>query len=145
MLFREHLAEKIIAGQKTATRRLPKENRRSPWWIGGCRYRVGKRFPIMCNFNEPARAYAIVTRVALERLGDIKPSQARAEGAGPGVTGFRELWASINGVFDPEQWVWVVEFRLDPASVRRREPRGLGVERSAPKPGQPTEMERLLR
>jgi uncharacterized protein YhfF len=142
MLFREYLAEKILAGEKTATRRLPKENRRSPWWIGGCRYRVGKRFPIMCNFNEPARAYAIVTRVALERLGDIRPSQALHEGAG-GVVAFRELWASINEVFDPEQWVWVVEFKLDHSSVRRREPHGLGVERSAPKPGEATRLGQL--
>jgi hypothetical protein len=118
MLFREELADKIIAGEKTATRRLPKDNPRSPWWWKGCRYKVGRRFPVMCNFNEPARAYAIVTRVALERLGDMQPGQAKEEGT-LSLHLFERLWAGINGEFDPEQWVWVVEFKLDPGSVRR--------------------------
>lgn len=124
MLFRKELAEKIIAGQKTATRRLPKDNPRSPWWWKECRYKVGGRFPVMCNFNEPARAYAIVTRVALERLGDITREQAAEEGLPSfgntlSVPLFEQIWERINGEFDPEQWVWVVEFKLDRGSVRR--------------------------
>ena len=36
MNFRPELAEKVMAGEKTVTRRVASENPRSPWYVGGC-------------------------------------------------------------------------------------------------------------
>jgi hypothetical protein len=111
MLFREVLAEKIAVGEKTATRRLPSEKPRSPWYWRGCRYRVGHDFAVQGGFRRPALCRAIVDRVALERLGSINAAQAREEGFAS-VQAFCEAFEEINGSFDPETWVWVVEFHL---------------------------------
>ncbi len=42
MNFRPELAEAVMAGRKTATRRLVSDNPRSPWWREKCVYRVGQ-------------------------------------------------------------------------------------------------------
>lgn len=113
MLFRRELANKIIAGEKTATRRLPKDNPRSPWYWKGCRYHVGRDFPIMAGFKQGALGRAIVDRVALERLGAVNSRDAKREGFAS-VQDFFEAFEQINGSFDPLAWVWVVEFHLRP-------------------------------
>jgi uncharacterized protein YhfF len=61
-----------------------------------------------------------ITAVRVERLGDISEADARAEGAidqesideGYSAVGFfNSLWSTINGDFNRETWVWVVEFK----------------------------------
>lgn len=68
-----------------------------------------------------------VTGVRVERLQDISEADAQAEGApsadlasgrecifphqGTHRWGFRLLWESINGSWDANPWVWVLEFR----------------------------------
>jgi hypothetical protein len=115
MLFLRELAEKVVAGEKTATRRLPKDNPRSPWYWRNCRYRVGGEFPVMGGFDRPALCCAIVDRVALERLGACNCAQARTEGF-DSVQAFFEKCEEINGFFDAMAWVWVVEFRVRPST-----------------------------
>jgi hypothetical protein len=115
MLFRPELADAILAGKKTATRRMPSDKPRSPWYWRGSTYRVGRAYPVMCNFKEPARGHFIVDRVALERLGAVNADDARREGF-ESVEAFFEKFAEINGEADPKAWVWVVEFHLHPWS-----------------------------
>lgn len=69
-----------------------------------------------------------VTRVRVERVGDISEEDARAEGVSPAsvamgmdvvgpywshIAGFRELWCEIEGnaSWDANPWVWVYDFR----------------------------------
>lgn len=82
-----------------------------------------------------------VTKVRVERLGSITEKDARAEGmlrvpfnvripgepthgwtseegqpvSTTAVRAFEDLFASINGGWFPEAWVWVVEFKRAPA------------------------------
>lgn len=51
-----------------------------------------------------------VTGVRVERLGEISESDAWAEGV-QSVSEFKELWASINGTWEPKQWIWVLQFQ----------------------------------
>jgi hypothetical protein len=117
MLFRRELADKVLAGEKTATRRLPKDNPRSPWYWRNCRYHPGYEFPVMGGFDRPAFCRAIVDRVALERLGACTAAQAKAEGF-DSVQSFFEKFEEINGYFDATAWVWVVEFHVRPGTDR---------------------------
>lgn len=60
-----------------------------------------------------------VTKIRVERLNDISPQDAAAEGLGGGLTPvgacycYGQLWESINGPgsWEINPWVWVVEFR----------------------------------
>lgn len=116
MLFREELAKKVARGEKTATRRLPKDNPKSPWYWKGCRYKVGDDFPVMGGFKRPAYCRAIVDRVALERLGGVNREQAVEEGF-DSIDAFLAKIREINGPVESTAWVWVVEFHVRPGSV----------------------------
>lgn len=115
MLFREELAIKVMRGEKTATRRLPKDNPRSPWFRIDCRYKPGYEFPVMGGFKRPAYCRAVVDRLAFEPLGAITQPQARAEGFND-VPAFFAKFEEINGAADPEMFVWVVEFHVKPGT-----------------------------
>lgn len=51
-----------------------------------------------------------ITGVRAERLGELSEADAQAEGVAS-VAEFIDLWTSINSSWEPETWVWVVEFR----------------------------------
>jgi hypothetical protein len=68
-----------------------------------------------------------VTEVRVERLHDISEADSRAEGVEPfvhpsGAISYRDayarLWGEINGTFDENVWVWVVEFKRIEAQER---------------------------
>lgn len=119
MIFKRELAEKIVAGEKTATRRVMSDNRRSPWWEGGCAYLVGQTFAVQPGRGIPRIAEARITRVYAQPLGHMTEADALAEGFRPDGSGsalyhFDAAWEQINGEYFPDEIVWVIEFRLAP-------------------------------
>ena len=76
-----------------------------------------------------------ITRVRVERLQDLNPDDAKAEGIDDGYLvrtklpsdarcyAFRLLWDDLHGdgAWDENPWVWVVEFRRVPSVLKRTE------------------------
>lgn len=111
MIFRPELAAKIVTGKKTATRRALSDNPRSPWWRERSSYEVGQVFAVQPGRGVPAIAKARILQLRIEPLSALKPSDARREGF-PTREAFVDAWRSINGSWDPDQRVRVVEFEL---------------------------------
>ena len=108
MNFRPELAQAVLDGRKTVTRRLANQNPRSPWFEGGCSLNVGQDYAICPGRGKNAIGRARVTDVRLEPLGMPDDAEALREGfysAGP----FRAAWREINGGYDPNAIVWRVE------------------------------------
>lgn len=117
MIFKPELAEAILRGEKTATRRKFSDNRRSPWWRGGCSYIVGQVFTINPGRGVSRVGEARVTAVYSEPLGCMVEADAlkegfRPEGTANALAAFDEAWETINGGYFPDESVWVVEFEL---------------------------------
>lgn len=112
MIFRPELAAKIVLGKKTATRRALSDNPRSPWWRERSSYLVDQTFAVQPGRGVPRVADAVITRVAIEPLSALRPRDARREGFAT-RDAFVAAWRDINGSWDPDQQVHVIEFRLD--------------------------------
>ena len=111
MIFHKDLAEKVLRGEKTATRRRMSDNPNSPWYRGGCRYKVGQVFAVQPGRGKTRIGEARVTAVFAGRLGGVNSGDAREEGF-DSLLAFREAWARINGSYDTAEFVWVIEFEL---------------------------------
>jgi hypothetical protein len=119
VIFRKVLAEKVMAGEKTVTRRVCNDNPRSPWFKDRCRYREGQRFAIQAGRGKNGKAigYARVVGVRKERLSEAfwPPSrvreEAKREGFESGVL-FAAAFTDINGKLDGSTWVWRIEFEV---------------------------------
>lgn len=112
LIFRADMAEAVLRGEKTATRRRMAAGRpRSPWYRHGCAYREGQIFAVNPGRGKPRVAEAEVTAVYESSLGAVRAPQARQEGF-RSLLAFREAWAVINGAFVLSERVWVVEFKL---------------------------------
>ncbi len=127
MNFRPELAQAVLDGRKTVTRRRMSSNPRSPWWRGGCSLRVthsptGAFFPtyaVTPGRGKPAIGRVEVLSIGAVRLGDIDDAEAAREGfAHRGK--FIEAWEEINGKYDPDEIVWRVEFAISTASNPRQ-------------------------
>lgn len=112
MIFSEPLLVKVLAGEKTVTRRPVKfkdtghEIRRVP-----CRYVVGKTYSVQPGRGKPSVGRILVTSVRPVALGDIWTLDARREGFW-GVEEFQRYWAALHGDWKPEQQVHRIEFEL---------------------------------
>lgn len=117
MIFQPELIEKILAGEKTETRRKVKPGEME------CRYKPGRAYVVQDGRGRPGIARIKVLSVCHERLGDIDPQSARAEGVTGshwfhfGVIGAEEqffaYWRRIHGEEpDMNQEVWVIRFKL---------------------------------
>lgn len=110
IMFRPELAEKVMSGEKTVTRRLASDNPRSPWWRGACKFQPGRDYAIQPGRGIPAIGRATVVSVRLERLGDIDGREAEREGFRD-LTEFVCAFTAINGRYIAEALVWRVELK----------------------------------
>lgn len=108
MIFRPELIEKILAGEKTQTRRPVKgeAGRR-----GQCRYRPGRRYGVQPGRGEKSTCQIGVWHVRQEMLGKISEADAREEGFENSAYFFR-YWHGLYGAVHLEQKVWVIRFFL---------------------------------
>lgn len=97
MLFTEALIELILIGRKTQTRRSSGRWRLGRQPIQGARYKVAGYIEVLDKYRQ--------------RLGDIRPEEARAEGFAS-VEEFQKAWTKMNGSWDPGVEVWVYVFKL---------------------------------
>lgn len=111
MIFRPELVEKILAGEKTETRRLVSDNPRSPWWVGSERLTPGRVFAICPGRGKRAVARARIVSTIQEPLNFLTDISARAEGFKDRVA-FLDYWRELHGKLDLSVWVWVVRFSL---------------------------------
>ena len=114
MIFRRELAELILAGEKTATRRRQNENPRSPWFKERCAYKVGQVFTINPGRGVKRIGEARATAVYAAPLSAVTAPEARQEGF-RSVLAFRDAWVGIHGSLDLSEVVWVVGFELVPS------------------------------
>jgi hypothetical protein len=116
MLFGEELAAKVLAGEKTVTRRRAQD--------GQCRYRVNRSYAVQTPIAEgpgKGRGGKELGRIAVlsiesQRLGAIfaaGDAEPRREGFAT-VEAFVDYWRGIHGEFDPGLAVWRIQFRLIP-------------------------------
>jgi hypothetical protein len=113
VIFRPELAALVVKGEKTATRRrVVFYNERAMWRIEKpWRYPVGKVFAVQPGRGVDGIAQAVVTGRWIEPLCAITPAGARAEGF-PTRDAFVDAFRAINGYWDPDARVHVVEFKL---------------------------------
>lgn len=115
MNFRPELADAVMTGHKTVTRRLASANPRSPWAAGGCSLVVGRDYAVCPGRGKPAIGRARVVSVFLGPLGYLTDDEARREGF-EDAAAFEAAFAAINGGYDPAAFVWRVELE----SLNRR-------------------------
>lgn len=113
-MFRPELAAKVLAGEKTVTRRFASPNPRSPWHAGGTWYTAGKRFTVNPGRGALRVCEAIVLAADLYGWnGTIELDEARREGfASPAE--FLEAFVGINRRKRVESGtlLWRIEFEV---------------------------------
>lgn len=118
MIFKPALADAVMAGAKTVTRRAVSDNPRSPWWREACTYRVGQRFAVQPGRGKASIGHARVVDVRREPLGPFDNLDAELEARREGFTSaaeFREVFAALNGgKYDPSALVWRLELEVCP-------------------------------
>lgn len=115
MNFRPELAQMVMVGQKTVTRRLVSENPRSPWWREKCALQPGRSYAVCPGRGKDALGRVTVVSVRRERLGLVGDIEARREGFASRQD-FEAAFTAINGSYDPGALVWRVEL-ADPVPV----------------------------
>jgi hypothetical protein len=99
MLFKKHLATKVLDGTKTQTRRCTKK-----------KYRVGSIQPVSNGYTKPA-GYIKILKKYRQPLCCISEKEAKKEGYNS-TDEFRQAWIQINGNYNPDLVVTVYEFQL---------------------------------
>lgn len=119
MNFKPELVEKILAGEKTQTRRFTAPNPRSPWYEGGCALKVGSDYALCPGRGKHQVARIRVTEVRRELTDDVGELEARAEGF-LSLQAFMEYWERLHGKFELGVPVWVISFELvrEPVAYR---------------------------
>lgn len=116
MIFKPELANAILAGRKTVTRRLVSDNPRSPWHPDRAPKLVGKRVAIQPGRGKQAIGSARVLAVSREpRFIPVRIShvEARREGC-VGRTHFEVLWERLHGDPTRPYDVWRLALLIDP-------------------------------
>lgn len=105
MIFRPELVEKILAGEKTETRRRVKEGQ-------PCRYKAGQIYSVQPGRGKAGVARIRVGSVRREQLGAIRREDAIREGFWS-VSDFLSYWQSLYGSVDLTMEVWVIRFEVE--------------------------------
>lgn len=111
MNFRPELAAKVMAGEKTVTRRLVSDNPRSPWFVGGCTLQIGRDYAVCPGRGKNAIGRVRITNVYRLGLWPISDAEANKEGF-PSAQEFRATFTAINKVWTPDAVVWRIEFEV---------------------------------
>lgn len=111
MNFRPELAAKVMAGEKTVTRRMVSPNPRSPWWEGRCSLKVGGDYAVCPGRGENQIGRVVILSTDLRPLSDIDAADIRAEGFAL-LVDFVRTFEKLNGGYDPDALVWRVEFEV---------------------------------
>jgi hypothetical protein len=112
VIFRPEMVDKILAGEKTVTRRPVKllGYQPNPAQMP-CRYEVGKDYAVQPGRGLKAVARIRVSDVRREQLFAIDTADARREGFDGGPE-FAAYWRKLYGSFIPTQLVDRIEFQL---------------------------------
>lgn len=115
MNFKPELAEQVMRGEKTVTRRLTSENPRSPWWRKRCGLKVNHTYAVCPGRGKNAigRVRVVSTRRQPLHLA-LLSGEAEREGF-QDAEAFIRAWKTINGGWDDMALVWRVEFAVVPA------------------------------
>lgn len=129
MIFQGALLDKVMAGEKTVTRRLCSDNRNSPWWVVRCAVAPAMVRKAQRGRGVTGEALIRIKGVERQTLGalihgalDYADAEARLEGFA-NSSSFQTAWREINGAesWDPALKVWRIEFELlelvNPASI----------------------------
>lgn len=116
MIFVPKLVVKVVDGSKSATRRRISDNPNSPWRRKPLRYPEGKMFAVQPGRGVHGIAHAVVTRRAVEPLHSVTSADARKEGFATRAA-FVKGWGEINGSYDPDELVHVIEFDVVDSTV----------------------------
>ncbi len=114
MNFRPELAAKVMAGEKTVTRRLVSDNPRSPWWHGRCGMKVNHTYAVCPGRGKNAIGRVRILDAVLVPLRDLDEAEAHREGFESAAAFFDGLIAINGKPVDRDEWVWRVEFRVVP-------------------------------
>lgn len=112
MLFQDEHIDMIKDGRKHVTRRD---------WMRKMA-KEGGSYPIQTHAfqsKEDCHGFIECTALYKQKLGDMTEEDAWEEG-GYELQGFREVWGDINGEWDPDKEVYVVEFDY----IGEEDPRG---------------------
>jgi hypothetical protein len=103
MIF-QYTLESVLSGKKTQTRRRIKPDKK---FI----YKVGRTYAVQPKRGQPAVARFEAIAIRKQRLGGMTHEEALAEGFAS-VADYQKLWRRQYGSFDPDEEVWVIEFKL---------------------------------
>ena len=110
MNFQPELAEKVMAGEKTVTRRLVSHNPRSPWFVDRCSLKVNHSYAVCPGRGKHAIGRVVVTSVELVPLDPIDADEAHLEGF-ESVAAFWDAFNAINPNVDAGEYVWRIAFQ----------------------------------
>ena len=118
---------KVIARQKTQTRRIVKPNEsvirgrynKITSVMNGSRtkWRVGGSYAVQTGRGKGQIARVRLTRIRSERLSRIRQADAQAEGFASRQE-FLQTWDTIHGADSREVRVWVLEFELQDEFIK---------------------------
>lgn len=111
MIFRPPLVRAILAGRKTATRRIPKPRETE------CRYQPGRSYAVQPGRGKPEVARILILEVEMKPLMQFGYHDARREGF---LTqrDFFDYWLSLYGHVNTDLHVWVINFQLEQDAAR---------------------------
>jgi hypothetical protein len=113
--FQPELAQAVMAGRKTVTRRLVSDNPRSPWYRGACALKVGRDYAVCPGRGKHAIGRVRIVAVEMQTLATLVngggDEEARREGFA-NLSAFWDAWTAINGAPDMRSLVWRVEFEV---------------------------------